>query len=207
MTDDTDELGDFEDETSFGDESETQEDEDASDDVGGEKDVPHSFEDVVDETHECEIGVGDTVLDLAQGRTMQVIEEHDQTSREWSDENDYELTENYANDRLGATDDDLVFECVYAGSVKNEPSKPYAFPESRLARIETEKADDGRKVRERIAVDVLESVFDSMLRYDALDEDDIDAVAKHVGDVSPEVVDEARELARANEIGESEDDT
>lgn len=213
---DNDELGDFEDEVGFLDDEEgdtsseddTRSDEDEkvevadlddANDATPDGDVPHSFEDVDEVERTSDIETGDVVLDLTQGRTMQVVEEHRQTAREWSGENDYELVENYANERMGASEDDLVYECVYAGSVKNRPSKSYAFPESRLARVEVEEAVDGRRVQERIARDVLVGVFDSMLRYDALDDEDVEAVARHIGGVDEDVVDEAHELARVEQ--------
>lgn len=94
-----------------------------------------------------EIETGDVVLDLAQGRPMQVVGEYDgngeyePNAAGWSEDENYNLLENYGNSRLGATEEDAVFTCVYVGSVRSEPSKDYDFPVSRLARIEVEKAD------------------------------------------------------------------
>lgn len=105
------------------------------------------------------LGVGDVALDLAQGRPVHVIEATGQTAAEWSDINDYELTENYGNGRLGASDEDLVYEVVYCSNAKSEPSKTYAMPESRLLRIETEAADDGWPVYQRAVRDTLEDLF------------------------------------------------
>jgi hypothetical protein len=112
-----------------------------------------------------DIQIGDVALDLAQGRPVHVVDDTGQTAAEWADANDYELAENYGNARLGASDGDRVFDVVYCSSAKSEPSKTYAFPESRLLRIETEAAtEDGRAVADRVTVDVLERVLLTVLR-------------------------------------------
>lgn len=106
-----------------------------------------------------DIQIGDVCLDLAQGRPVHVVEALDVDAAEWSERNNYELTENYGNSRLGASDDDAVFEVVYCSNLKSEPSKTYAMPESRLGRVETESADDGMPVYDRVAVDVLKTLL------------------------------------------------
>ena len=113
---------------------------------------------------EDDIRVGDVCLDLSQGRPVQVVEALSQNAAEWSNNNGYDLLGNYANDRLEAEPEDAVFECVYVGSIQSEPSKTYAFPGSRLVRIEVEAADDGKRVDERIAVGLLEDLFDAAYR-------------------------------------------
>lgn len=103
--------------------------------------------------------VGDVALDLAQGRPVHILEDTGLDAAEWSELNDYDLVENYGNSRLNATADDRVYRCVYCSSLKSEPSKDYSFPESRLCRVETEAADDGppvaQRVRERLLADLL----------------------------------------------------
>lgn len=115
-----------------------------------------------------DIQVGDVCLDLAQGRPVHVVEATGQDAAAWSEANNYDLCDNYGNSRLGASDSDAVFEVVYCSNAKSEPSKTYAMPDSRLLRVETERADGGRPVRDRIVVDVLErllvSVDDAQLR-------------------------------------------
>jgi len=140
------------------------------------------------------IQVGDVCLDLAQGRPVHVVEALDTDAAAWSEANNYELTENYGNSRLGASDDDAVYEVVYCSSAKSKPSKTYAMPESRLLRVETEAADDGRPVAERITVTVLEELFDAAYRS-ATDSfvPDLEALAEDA--VGEELTNEARELA------------
>ncbi|OIB59379.1 hypothetical protein [Natrialba sp. SSL1] len=162
-----------------------------------------------------DIKPGDIVLDLAQGRPMHVLERYENDdgefgdAQEWSDENDYELTENYANDRLGASKSDAVFECVYCSNIKSEPNKTYAFPESRLGRVETEAADGGRQVFDRIVTQVLEELF---LRAAEDDEQAVDVLERYVKDASAQLdskipitsVHEARELAEVAQFGGEE---
>lgn len=149
------------------------------------------------------IQVGDVVLDLAQGRPMQVVEDHEMTADEWSEENGYDLVGNYGNSRLGAEDSDRVYECVYVGSIKNEPSNTYAFPESRLARIEVEEADGGERIYHRIAVEVLEAAFDAMYNVN-IDDAEIEAVGQHMPAL--DAVGEAYELASIEHELDTEDD-
>jgi hypothetical protein len=153
----------------------------------------------------ADIQIGDVCLDLTQGRPVHVIEDTGLTAAEWSEQESYKLTENYGNGRLGATDEDSVFEVVYCSSAKSQPSKTYAMPESRLLRIETEAADDGRQVYDRVVRDVLEALFDLAM---TLDEDWAvepsgfdDAMGKLVAnhpDIDDDVSGEAMELADVN---------
>lgn len=139
--------------------------------------------------------IGDPVVDLAQGRPMVVLEAPDETVQEWSDANNYDLTDNYANGKLGARPDGHVVRCAYVSDIRSEPSKDYTFPASRVALIDAHHADTGRRLFDRVAVEVLASVFDSMRRYESFEDHDRDAVARHIGIVTQDVVDEARELA------------
>jgi len=152
---------------------------------------------------------GDPVVDLAQGRPMVVLEAPDETVREWSDRENYELTDNYANAKLGARDDEAVVRCAYISDIRSEPSKDYTFPTSRVALIDAHHADDGRRLYDRVAVEVLAAVFDSMQRYEPYQDHDIEAVARHIGGVRQDVIDEARELADLEQTipaGETDDE-
>lgn len=112
-----------------------------------------------------EIQPGDVCLDLAQGNPVQVIDHAADTVREWGESNNYNLLETYGNRRLGATEDDTVWTCVYVGSLRSEPSNSYYFPTSRLARIEVESAHDEReRVQRVIQLDLLADLFDVTFR-------------------------------------------
>lgn len=106
-----------------------------------------------------DIQAGDVALDLTQGRPVHVLEDTGQTAAEWSEANDYALCENYGNSRLDAAEGDRVYDVVYCSSANSEPSKTYAMPESRLLRIETEVADDGEAVADRIKRELLADLF------------------------------------------------
>ena len=153
-----------------------------------------------------EIQVGDVCLDLCQGRPVHVIEGTLRTAAEWSNDNGYDLVENYGNARLGTTPNDLVYEVVYCSDATSQPSKTYAMPESRLLRVETEAADEGRPVADRVALDVLEGLFDAAYRSGSDRTLSIlEALAQDA--LGKDVTNEARELASVEHtIGSPEDD-
>jgi len=139
--------------------------------------------------------IGDVALDLAQGRPVHIIADTGQTADDWSEQHNYDLVDNYGNSRFGATADDRIYDVVYCSSAKSEPSKSYAMPESRLLRIETEAADDGPPVIERIQRDLLADIMG--LYYGADDADRIDSLAQRarVAGMSDDMVEQAQELA------------
>ena len=146
------------------------------------------------------IKIGDVALDLAQGRPVHIIDEYDGTAAEWSEENDYEITENYANGRLGSTDSDAVFEVVYCSNAKSEPNKSYAMPVSRLLRIETEAADDGMQVYDRVALDLLDRLFQAAHSDDENTVNILTWMAEEAG-VDELLIEQADELAEAATLG------
>ncbi len=120
-----------------------------------------------------------------------------QTVAEWSEANNYNLLDNYGNSRFDATNDDRVFDVVYCSNLKSRPSKTYAYPESRLGRIESETADAGRQVADRVVVTVLEKLFERA----ATDDDGAVTVLERYTDVRYEdEAAEARELAEVDRI-------
>jgi hypothetical protein len=153
-----------------------------------------------------DLQVGDVALDLTQGRPVHIIEDTGLDAATWSERNDYELTDNYGNDRMGAAPDDRVFEVVYCSSLKSEPSKTYAMPSARLARVETEAADDGAPVADRIRQDLLADLLAEARRLEA------DGIAEAIEAIAAAVTDEetvgiARELADVEQtIGGEADD-
>lgn len=142
--------------------------------------------------------IGDPVCDLAQGRAMVVLEAPEQTVSGWSDENGYDLMENYANEKLNIAADEYVVECVYVSNIQSEPSRTYTFPVSRVVLIDAHHADDGRRIADRVVVDVLERLFGA-----AIDSDigatvaDVNALAHEAG-VGDDVRSLAEELAKAD---------
>lgn len=136
--------------------------------------------------------VGDVALDLSQGRPVQIVRAHDETVAEYTD---YDLLDNYANERLGTGPEDAVFDIVYVGSLRSQPSKVYAFPESRLSRIEVEAASDtlGR-VQDEWAEQLLVTLFTVAGRDEDGVRQGLQYLARGSG-IPDDVIDRARELA------------
>jgi len=138
--------------------------------------------------------VGDPVVDLAQGRPMLVLEAPETTVDEWSAENGYQLMDNYANAKLDTTPGEAVVRCVYLSDIRSEPSKDYTFPTSRVALIDAHHADDGRRIHDRVARDVLEQLFDTAYQSGSDRTLSIlEGLAQDVG--GKDLTGEARELA------------
>lgn len=140
--------------------------------------------------------IGDPVMDAAQGRPMIVLERLQQTVAEWSEANNYDLTENYGNSRFGADADEPVYVTAYVSDVSSQPSKTYTFPQSRLRLIETHRAEpELRRVYDAVAVDVLRRLFG------AIDCEGSDNLLGNVasGQFDAGLVAEARELADVDE--------
>lgn len=145
------------------------------------------------------IQIGDPVMDAAQGRPMVVVDTPDQTVREWSEQNDYDLMGNYANSKFDPTATEPAVECVYIGDVRSEPSKTYTFPASRLVLIDVHHADDEGRIYDRVARDVLERLFAVAAGTDmASSTAEIFDVATHAG-LDEDLVDEAQELAEVEQ--------
>ena len=151
---------------------------------------------------DSEIKVGDVVNDLGQnGKLMQVVAKAAGSVAEYREREDFDLAEYKSHPLLDVGDEDAVWTCVFLTS---EPSASfsgtYDYPSSRLARQPVEESNaDLTRVQESLTVAVLSSVFNSMERNKSLEEDDITAVADHVGGIDPGLVATARELATVDE--------
>lgn len=113
--------------------------------------------------------IGDPVMDAAQGRPMVVLDVPPQTVAEWSGDTGYDLTENYGNQKFGVHPNEPVVTCRYVSDVSGDPGKTYTFPQSRLRLIDVHHADGGRRVYDRVAVDVLRAVFVAAFKQDKHD--------------------------------------
>ena len=141
---------------------------------------------------------GDPVMDAAQGRAMIVLDAPEQTVAEWSDANNYELTENYANSKFAASEEEYVVECVYVSDVRSEPSKTYTFPASRLRLIDAHHADGGRRIGSRVIQDFTIEFFRLCLqRNEQVEAEWVRESLKEIG-VDADLVDEAYEVADAD---------
>ena len=147
---------------------------------------------------------GDPVMDAAQGRPMVVLDAPNQTVAEWSEANNYDLTENYANSKFDAAADEFVVRCVYVSDVRSEPSKDYTFPVSRVRLIDAHHADDGMRVADRVAVDLLKQLFGAALDHDhTATVADVAALVAEAG-VDDEVASLGQELAEADRLSSDE---
>jgi len=92
-----------------------------------------------------------------------------------------------------------VFDVVYRSNLKSRSSKTYAYPESRLGRIESEAADAGRQVADRVVVTV---VLEKLFERAATDDDGAVAVLeRYATDVGyADEAAEARELVEIDRI-------
>jgi len=151
------------------------------------------------------IKIGDPVMDAAQGRAMIVLGAPDQTVEEWSEENNYDLTENYGNEKFNPDPDEPVVRAVYVSDVRSEPTKDYTFPRSRLRLIDAHHADDGRQIHDRIVFDTLQSVFDTLadsgLEHRMKDFPDL----LEASDLDDYLVQEAAQLAYLTEEDDGDD--
>ena len=148
--------------------------------------------------------VGDPVIDAAQGRPMVVLDAPNQTVAEWSEANNYDLRENYANSKFDAAADEFVVRCAYVSDVRSEPSKDYTFPVSRVRLIDAHHADDGKRVADRVAVDLLERLFGAALDCDHTPTvADVAALVAEAG-VDDEVASLGQELAEADRLSSDE---
>jgi hypothetical protein len=146
---------------------------------------------------------GDVVRDLAQGALMQVVEERG-TVASVREEEEFDLATYKSHPLFRVEDRDSVYSCVYLqDSLKSLPSKSYDYPESRLARVPVEEANDD-----------LERVQDNYVRHTytkvfaAVDEETAEDLADKLFEnglsrLTPgeeEVVSEALELAELERL-------
>ena len=95
-------------------------------------------------TVDSSIAIGDVVLDLAQGSLMQVVEKsYESVEKHW-DKEGYDLAEYACHPLFDVQSDEPVWKCVYLkASLKSLPDGSYDFPDSRLARVPVEEANEG----------------------------------------------------------------
>ena len=148
--------------------------------------------------------IGDPVIDLAQGRPMVVVNAPQQDVAGWSQANDYNLLENYANSRFDPKRSEPVVECVYVGDIRNEPSRSYTFPVSRCKLIEVHHADDGRRVADRIAATLTEDILEAAAAVDGPPA--VGRVAAVLQQAAPEVGDRISEVSESLQARQGADE-
>ena len=148
--------------------------------------------------------IGDPVIDLAQGRPMVVVDAPQQDVGDWSEANDYDLTDNYANSRFGPKLSEPVVECVYVGDIRSEPSKTYTVPVSRCKLIEVHHADDGRRVADRIVATLVEDILEAAAAVDGGPA--VGRVAAVLQQAAPEVGDRISEVSESLQARQGADE-
>jgi len=148
--------------------------------------------------------IGDPVIDLAQGRPMVVVDAPEQDVAGWSEANNYNLLENYANSRFDPKKSEPVVECVYVGDIRNEPSRSYTFPVSRCKLIEVHHADDGRRLADRIAAELVEDVLEAAAAVDGPPA--VGRVAAVLQQAAPEVGDRISEVSESLQARQGADE-
>jgi hypothetical protein len=106
---------------------------------------------------DSEIAVGDVVLDLVQGALMQVLS-HEGTVEGHAEREGYNLAEYACHPLFGVEQDEPAWKCVYLkASLKSLPDASYDFPDSRLARVPVEEAnEDLRRVQKTVVQEMVD---------------------------------------------------
>jgi hypothetical protein len=142
--------------------------------------------------------IGDPVIDLAQGRPMVVVGTPRQDVSDWSEANDYDLVDNYANSKFDPKLSEPVVECCYVGDIRSEPSKTYTFPVSRCKLIDVHHADDGPRLADRAIVEFAEDLLEI-----AADDESLPAVGRLSATIQRALYDDSDIADRLAEISES----
>ena len=113
-----------------------------------------------------EIGVGDVVVDLATGKSLQVLS----TAMQSAGEHPQTRSDDTAS-MFGAEPDEPVYNCVFLpnGERVSAPSKTYAYPDSRLLRYPVEQAHDGGDTQSIMRTSVVEELVNAGLQIDDAD--------------------------------------
>lgn len=148
------------------------------------------------------IKVGDVVHDLVERGKMQVVDEKG-TVADVRDAEGFDLAEYKAHPLLNVEDSDRVYTCVYLpDSPTMSFSGTYDFPESRLARIPVEEANQElQHPNWRLMVDLLDAMLAAASGAMEPDHRDlVEQIARDAGIPDP-IVDEAAELQQAASDG------
>lgn len=140
-----------------------------------------------------DIAIGDVVVDLSRGVSLQVVRLSTQRAGEHPD---------VRSDRTAAmfdvADSELVFDCVFlpdGTDAVSPPSKTYSYPQSRLLRYPVEEATDSARLQREWLTNVLEDLTVAAAEMDGREQEGVHrAIEKAFG---REVADIAQEFADA----------
>jgi len=164
---------------------------------------------------DARIRAGDVCIDLVERGKVYVMERAAISVRKHREQESYDISDYKANALLDVRDEETVWTCVYLpDKPQTEFSGTYDFPESRLARVPVEEANqDLRKPQERLVVTVFESLFGMATTLDedwAVEaqnfEQALAVLTANTSALDDDLVDEARELADIEETVPVEDE-
>jgi hypothetical protein len=163
---------------------------------------------------DARIRTGDVVIDLVERGKMVVVERAAHSVDAHRQTESYDISEYKSHPLLDVSDTEAVWTCVYVpDKPSTEFSGTYDFPESRLARVPVEEANqDLRRTQERQAVSMLEMLFSMATTLDedwAVEarsfEEALGIIATNAA-LPEEIVGEARELADVEQTVAAEGD-
>jgi hypothetical protein len=164
---------------------------------------------------DARIRTGDVVIDLVERGKMLVVEQAAHSVKAHQQTEGYDIQTYKSHPLLDVADTEPVWTCVYLpDKPTTEFSGTYDFPESRLARVPVEEANqDLRRVQERQAVSMLEALFKMAATLD--DEWSVEArdfrqamsvLAENTTAFDDDLVSEAKELASVDKTITAEGD-
>ena len=151
---------------------------------------------------QSDIQTGDVVIDLTQNAKMVVLEQAAITVEEYSDREGFDLAEYKVHPQLRVSGTEPVFTCAYLKGELAAPGGTYDFPESRLARIPVEDAnEDVMRIQDVIRTDLTVALLQC---YDELEGEEHRlerAIELVLGEDRAQLV---WELVRVDRLGEVE---
>lgn len=148
-----------------------------------------------------EIKIGDVAHDLAQnGSKVQVVGRAADTVAEHEGGESYDVSTYKANALLNVADDEPVWRCVYLSSeLTTSFSNTYDIPDSRLARIPVEEAnEDLRRFQRELTVNAAAAVASAVDPDEGYGTGTLRGIlTKAFGE---EIADEALELAQVDAV-------
>jgi len=105
---------------------------------------------------DAEIGIGDVVVDLSRGTSLQVTSVASKHAGEHPN-----VRSDPTADMFGVDDHELVFNCVFlpdGDGAFSPPSKTYAYPQSRLLRYPVEEATSRARLQREWLTNLLEDL-------------------------------------------------
>jgi len=162
---------------------------------GGDKLISDRYQ-----TGDLAFGIGDVVIDLATGKSLQVVSKSTKTAGSHS-----EIRSDATAEMFGTDDGDPVYNCVFLPGGSDDvrpPSKTYAYPARRLLRYPVERAADGTNIQIHLRTAFLKDLAETAAEMDALE--DLAAIVEKA--YNEQMAEHARQWADAVRGGDELDD-